>query len=286
MLKFGKKKNIEGLVISVEFLKGVFCEQVMRYMNDYIIQYGILLLVGNECAKVKNIEKITLISTFVYCQNVHYILYLANGKDDDFMFYMIINFSNCGFLRMEEHPYMTLKEILVNFRANGIASELLSAEQLKKKYNFDFPVNVKGVFEKTGGVLLASKCLRVIQDQFVEFGGVLHDNEKVLEIMPGDIVIVKTNKGCYKTRKLILAPGPWVQSLLKSLGVDLPRRPNYLSVCYWKTKKEGFDVESGYPAWACKILTASRGHKGNIYSTPSYEYPNMIKVCSKNGCYV
>ena len=76
--------------------------------------------------------------------------------------------------------------------------------------------------------------------------------------------------------------GPSAKSLLKSLGVDLPLRPNYLSVCYWKTKKEGFDVESGYPAWACKILTSSRGHKGNIYSTPSYEYPNMIKVCCKN----
>jgi glycine/D-amino acid oxidase-like deaminating enzyme len=41
----------------------------------------------------------------------------------------------------------------------------------------------------------------------VEFGGVLHDNEKVLEVIPGDVVKVKTSKGCYRTRKIILTPG-------------------------------------------------------------------------------
>jgi hypothetical protein len=64
---------------------------------------------------------------------------------------------------MEEPPYTILKETLANFKANGIASELLDAEQLKKKYNFNFPVNVKGILERTAGVLLANKCLRAIQ---------------------------------------------------------------------------------------------------------------------------
>ncbi|CAB4038043.1 Peroxisomal sarcosine oxidase, partial [Paramuricea clavata] len=119
---------------------------------------------------------------------------------------------------MEDCPYTTLNQILANFKANGITNELLNAKQLKEKYNFDFPASVKGLFERTGGILLANKCLRALQDQFVKFGGVLHDSEKVLEIMPGDIVKVKTNKGCYRTNKLILTPGPWAPSLLKSLG--------------------------------------------------------------------
>ena len=46
-----------------------------------------------------------------------------------------------------------------------------------------------------------------IKNQFVEFGGVLRDKEKVTDIVPGDIVHVKTNKSLYKTRKLILTPG-------------------------------------------------------------------------------
>ena len=47
----------------------------------------------------------------------------------------------------------------------------------------------------------------LIKNQFVKFGGVLRDNEKVTDIVPGEIVHVKTNKALYKTRKIILTPG-------------------------------------------------------------------------------
>ena len=46
-----------------------------------------------------------------------------------------------------------------------------------------------------------------IKNQFVQFGGVLRDNEKVTDIVPGETVHVKTTKALYKTRKLILTPG-------------------------------------------------------------------------------
>jgi glycine/D-amino acid oxidase-like deaminating enzyme len=36
---------------------------------------------------------------------------------------------------------------------------------------------------------------------------VLHDNEKVLEIIPGEVVQVKTSKGFYKAKNLIVTPG-------------------------------------------------------------------------------
>lgn len=64
---------------------------------------------------------------------------------------------------MEDCPYTTLKQILANLKANGITNELLNAKQLKEKYNFDFPESVKGLFESTGGILLANKCLRALQ---------------------------------------------------------------------------------------------------------------------------
>lgn len=41
----------------------------------------------------------------------------------------------------------------------------------------------------------------------MKFGGVLHDNEKVTEIIPGQIVEVKTNKGRYKSKTVVLTPG-------------------------------------------------------------------------------
>ena len=64
---------------------------------------------------------------------------------------------------MDDYPYMAHKELLENFEKNGISSEVLSSKQLKEKYHFDFSESVRGLLERTGGILLASKCLRAVQ---------------------------------------------------------------------------------------------------------------------------
>jgi hypothetical protein len=64
---------------------------------------------------------------------------------------------------MDDHPYTAHKEILAQFKRNGISSEVLSSKQLKEKYHFDYPDSVQGLLERTGGILLASKCLRAVQ---------------------------------------------------------------------------------------------------------------------------
>ena len=60
------------------------------------------------------------------------------------------------------------------------------------------------------------------QEQFVRFGGVLHDEERVTSVIPGDIITVVTNKGQHKTRRLTLAVGPWASKMLRPLGLDFP----------------------------------------------------------------
>ena len=74
-----------------------------------------------------------------------------------------LTFSNCGYLEMEDYPHTTLQGILENFQENDVPSEMLSSKQLKEKYHFDFPESVQGLLERTGGILLASKCLRAVQ---------------------------------------------------------------------------------------------------------------------------
>lgn len=38
-------------------------------------------------------------------------------------------------------------------------------------------------------------------------GGVLHDNEKVLNIIPGEVCAIVTNKQTYKSKAVIIAAG-------------------------------------------------------------------------------
>ena len=58
---------------------------------------------------------------------------------------------------------------------------------------------------------------------FKKFGGTLHDGAQVNEIVPGDVVLLRTRGGAtYKTNKLIIAAGPWSEKLIKPLGIDVP----------------------------------------------------------------
>ena len=54
----------------------------------------------------------------------------------------------------------------------------------------------------------------------------MHEDVKVLDVIPGDVVTLKTNKGDYHTKSVVLAPGPWATDLLKRLNLDLPIKVN------------------------------------------------------------
>ena len=51
--------------------------------------------------------------------------------------------------------------------------------------------------------LIAFSC----KEQFVEFGGILRDSEKVLDMQPGSIVKIQTNKSSYKAKSVIVTVG-------------------------------------------------------------------------------
>ena len=53
-------------------------------------------------------------------------------------------------------------------------------------------------------------------------GGVIKDYHKVTDIVPGEVVTVKTNKGTFKGRKVVITAGPWGPAIVKKLGIDLP----------------------------------------------------------------
>ena len=53
-------------------------------------------------------------------------------------------------------------------------------------------------------------------------GGVLKDYHKVMEVVPGERVTVKTNHGDFSARRVIITSGPWTPKIMKQLGVDLP----------------------------------------------------------------
>lgn len=56
----------------------------------------------------------------------------------------------------------------------------------------------------------------------MKFGGELRDGEPMVNIRPGNVVIVTTTKSSYKCRSLVLTVGPWAKKILPPLGLHLP----------------------------------------------------------------
>ena len=53
-------------------------------------------------------------------------------------------------------------------------------------------------------------------------GGELKEEHEVNEIVAGEVVSVRTNKGSFSTRRLVLTAGPWTNKLLQPTGLHVP----------------------------------------------------------------
>ncbi|XP_078703496.1 peroxisomal sarcosine oxidase-like [Branchiostoma floridae x Branchiostoma belcheri] len=153
----------------------------------------------------------------------------------------------------------------------GSEFERLSSDDLKLRFpNLSFPADYRAVLDPEAGVLKADKALRCFQDLFVKYGGRIHDEEKVVWIDPGDVVTVHTSKSTYKTRKLLLLPGPWAGKLLGPLGLHPPLKPTRVSVLYWREKGPGtYSPKKGFPIFM---------DAAHVYALPTLEYPGIFKV--------
>ena len=75
--------------------------------------------------------------------------------------------------------------------------------------------------------LLLHTCTRVhthmyTQRMFVSAGGVFLDEHPVTQILPGPVITIRTSRGTFRTRRLVITAGAWAPALLRTLGVELP----------------------------------------------------------------
>ena len=85
------------------------------------------------------------------------------------------------------------------------------------------------MLETTNAIVLIKISHFFIQKLFVSAGGELRDEHPVTEIVPGDVITIKTTKGDFRTKKLVITAGAWAPSVLKKLGIDLPVKVSTLN---------------------------------------------------------
>lgn len=185
-------------------------------------------------------------------------------------------FRETGMLTMGSSDKFTMGTIRC-LQRHGIAHEVFDYRGIKQAYPMiEYPKDYTFVVDKTGGILRADKALLAYHETFRRFGGEIRDGEKVVDIVPGDTVEVRSaSSNTYRGRSVVLAVGAWATKILPSMQLRLPLKVLRINVLYWKEKVPGRYGADRFPVF----LQENAVDKHAVYGLPSEEYPGLIKIC-------
>lgn len=122
----------------------------------------------------------------------------------------------------------------------GARFEPLNAAQIKTRYpQWHLGDEARAVFSPDSGFLRATRCVQVMVEQAAKQGATVRAHEPVTQIIPGKTVEVVTVNGRYRTRKLVVTGGAWINELIRDVGVQLPVQIEQEQVTYFTPLRNG-----------------------------------------------
>ncbi|XP_078604902.1 peroxisomal sarcosine oxidase-like [Branchiostoma floridae x Branchiostoma japonicum] len=134
-----------------------------------------------------------------------------------------------------------------------------------------YPVGFTGLVDELGAQIRADKAIKCLQEVFSQKGGVIRDGVKVETITPGDVITLRTSRGTYCTRRLVLTCGSWAGDVLAGIGLHPPLQVMPINLLYMR-KSQGapISVREDFP---CLFDDDSE-----VGAFPSLEHPDTIKI--------
>lgn len=161
-----------------------------------------------------------------------------------------------------EHPL--LGQVRASASLYGIPLETLTAAAACRRFPaFSLPADHEVLFEPQAGLLRPGTAIRAYLDSARLRGAEIHTRETVLSWRAsGADVEVETERGRYRSRKLVLAAGPWTADLLPLAARHLNVTRQVLA-WYEPTVPDLFALDA-FPCW----LIAEDGLPGAYYGFP------------------
>jgi sarcosine oxidase len=132
---------------------------------------------------------------------------------------------------------------LSSCREHDIPYQLLEAPAVRELFpGFALPDGMVGVYQADAGFVLSERAIAAYAMTAIDDGAEIHGHEPVLDWEPvGDGVVVRTARGEYLARRLVLSAGAWMSRLaapLRTLAVPerqvllwtQPLRPEWFRV--------------------------------------------------------
>jgi sarcosine oxidase len=164
---------------------------------------------------------------------------------------------------------------------HGIEHELLDAAEIRHRFPmFQVADDERGYFEHAAGVLRPERIVAAQLAQARRFGAVLHQGERVLEVLAQGSggVCVRTERGEFHAARVVLATGAWLPGMPGAAPAGLLRV--HRQVLHWFEADDLAAFDPAHcPVW---IWMHGRGFEGSMYGFPTGDGVAGVKVATEN----
>jgi sarcosine oxidase len=147
--------------------------------------------------------------------------------------------------RIPLEPYMA------SMRAEAVEFEHLEADEIMRRWpQFRLTPDCHGLYQADAGIAMAARANAVHQRLAGEHGATLRDRSPVTSVRSvGGEVEVVAGGAAYRCRRLVMAPGPWSNTVLGWLGLELPLEVTQEQVSYYATPYLKEFEPGRFPVW-------------------------------------
>ncbi|MEM9324850.1 MAG: N-methyl-L-tryptophan oxidase [Bacteroidota bacterium] len=140
----------------------------------------------------------------------------------------------------------TVRKSSVN---HGVPIDELTVEQCASKYpQFALPDTFEVIVEPDAGFLTPERCILLMAQEALKQGATFRTNEGVIDWKrTKEGVEVRTSRGTYSAKKLIITAGPWAGKLVPALQHSLTVTRQVIA--WVKPKKWGDYTMDRFPCW-------------------------------------
>jgi sarcosine oxidase len=187
-------------------------------------------------------------------------------------------YEDCGLLEVGPMDGEVVPGVLESARRHGLAIESLDAKAMAARFpGFRLPEGLAAVFERRAGYLLVEDCVRAHLVEAQRFGAELAIGAAALGWeADGRGVRLRTERGDFFSKSLVVTPGAWAPALLGGLGVpfEVVRKP-----LFWFRPRDA--AYRGGPCFFYELPRAGAASRF-FYGFPDRE-PWGLKVAEHSG---
>lgn len=149
------------------------------------------------------------------------------------------------------HGGIPLDPYIASMRAEGVEFEELDAREIMRRWpQFTLTDGCRGLYQSDGGIATAARANAAHQRLAREHGATMMERMPVTAVrsVGGEVEVVTGGKA-FRCRKLVVAAGPWSNSILGMLGHALPLEVTQEQVTYYASPHLREFDPGRFPVW-------------------------------------